>query len=146
LAHKKYAQKGNLSIFEKIGGVDGVIKFNDTLATNLLNEPTLAEPFAVLGKPDHRSATQLLMCLDAQICSITGGPFQYPCKTFTRGAGVYARDMKSSHAGLKITRTQFNTFNAIVKSTALAAGLPQADVDVIGRELQATMGDIVTVG
>lgn len=140
-------QQGNSTnnLFIKYGGLDTVKAVVDSAVTNLLNEPTLSNVFAVVGTPNHRTGAMLKSALDLQFTYLMGGPLVYPSKTLTRGAIVDARSMKASHTGLGITTAQFNTFVNILVSTLLAAGVAQEDVNVLGPGLKSMITDIVEV-
>jgi hypothetical protein len=143
-AHLRF-QNSKTTLFEKYGGLQTIMAVVDLAVTNLLAEPSLAGPFAVVGQPNHRSGTQLKSCLDLQFATLFGGPFVYPSKTFTRGVCVDARNMKESHRGLKITTAQFNTFVSVLAKTLLDAGVSEADVNAVAPGLKAMLTDIVEV-
>lgn len=75
---------------------------------------------------------RLESCVVKQIGSATGGPQVYDC-----------RGMKEAHAGLGISAADFDDFVADLTATLVAAGVPPADIDVIGAALAPMRDDIV---
>lgn len=133
------------NLFIKYGGLQTVQAVVDKAVANLLAEPSLANVFAVVGETGHRTGSALTAALDLQFSYLFGAPFVYPGRTFTRGAIIDARNMKSSHAGLGITTAQFNTFVQILVSTLLQMGVAQSDIDQLAPGLTSMVSDIVTV-
>lgn len=133
------------NLFIKYGGLQTVMTVVDTAVTNLLADASLAPVFAVVGQDGHRSGAQLKSLLDLQFTYLLGGPLLYPGRSITRGVTVDGRTMKASHAGLTITRDQFNTFNSILVNTFLQCGVSQEDVNELTPALNAMASDIITV-
>lgn len=145
-AYSKY-ESGDASdnLFIRYGGLQTIQAVVDQAVTNLLAEESLADVFSVVGQPNHRSGVQLKACLDIQFANMFGFYTPYPSKTFTRGVTIDARSMKASHAGLKITTAQFNTFVGVLAKTLLDAGVTQEDVNTVSPALNGMITDIVTV-
>lgn len=133
------------NLFIKYGGLETIQAVVDSAVTNLLNEPSLAPVFSVVGQPNHRTGAQLKACLDLHFTYLLGGPVIYPSRTFTRGAIVDARTMRDSHKHLTITQDQFNTFVNVLVKTLTDAGVAQADINMLAPGLVDMAKDIVTV-
>jgi hemoglobin len=83
-----------LSLYRRLGGYDVIAAIVDDLFA-LLRADVRFSRFAMGRSIDsHQRARQLLV---DQICSLSGGPCYY-----------IGRDMKTSHAGLRITESEWN--------------------------------------
>lgn len=78
---------------------------------------------------------KLINCLVLQVGNLTGGPEVYP------SAGC--RDMKTSHAGLKISMQDFNDLAGHLVASLTAAGVPAADINTIVDAVAPMASDIV---
>jgi hemoglobin len=85
------------------GGRDAIRLIVDDFVANLAADSRTKARFAALKFPE---VERLKSNLSDQICEATGGP-----------CGYYGRDMKTTHAGMKITETEWNaTVEALVKA------------------------------
>jgi hemoglobin len=83
-----------LSLYQRLGGYDRIAAIIDTLF-GLLRTDSRFSRFGMGRSTDsHRRAQQLIV---EQICSLSGGPCYY-----------IGRDMKTSHAGLRITQSEWD--------------------------------------
>ena len=83
----------NSSLYQRLGGYDVIAAFVDDTYQMLRNDPRFSR-FAARSIDSQQRARQLLV---DQICHLAGGPCFYT-----------GRDMKTSHAGLHITETEWN--------------------------------------
>jgi hemoglobin len=80
------------SLYQRLGGYDVVAAFVDDTYQMLRNDPRFSR-FAARSIDSQQRGRQLLV---DQICHLAGGPCYYT-----------GRDMKTSHAGLHITETEW---------------------------------------
>ncbi|HEY6184304.1 MAG TPA: group 1 truncated hemoglobin [Terriglobales bacterium] len=83
----------NTSLYQRLGGYDIIAAFVDDTYQMLRNDSRFSR-FAARSIDSQQRARQLLV---DQICNLAGGPCFYT-----------GRDMKTSHAGLHITETEWN--------------------------------------
>ena len=85
------------------GGRDAIRLIVDDFVANLAADSRTKARFGALKFPD---AERLKSNLSDQLCEAAGGP-----------CGYYGRDMKTTHAGMKITDTEWNaTVEALAKA------------------------------
>ena len=82
----------NSSIYQRLGGYDVIAAFVDDTYQMLRNDSRFSR-FAARSIDSQQRSRQLLV---DQICHLAGGPCYYT-----------GRDMKTSHAGLHITETEW---------------------------------------
>jgi hemoglobin len=82
----------NPSLYQRLGGYDVIAGFVDDTYRMLRNEPMFSR-FSTRSIDSQQRARQLLI---DQICHLAGGPCLY-----------IGRDMKTSHAGLRITEAEW---------------------------------------
>lgn len=90
----------NSEVFQAFGGKPGLVQIMDDFMLNLVADPRTKPYF------DNEKQTYIKAMLVEQMCELMNGGCTYP-----------GRDMKSSHAGLKINRA---AFNALVENFQLA--------------------------
>jgi hemoglobin len=90
------------TLYDRLGGKDGVDAIVDTLSKNLLADPRVNKPF----KKSKDGLTHFKQAIAEQICQLAGGPCQYGGK-----------DMKEAHKGMGISDAQFD---AVVEDLKLA--------------------------
>lgn len=83
--------KAAKSLFDRLGGKDAITAVVDEFLKNVVADKRINEFFK---KSD---AAKLKGLLVDQVCAATGGPCKYTGK-----------DMKTAHAGMKITEAHFN--------------------------------------
>ena len=93
------------SLFERLGGQDGVKAVVDKFVENVTQDPAVNKSFKNTKGPKLEAFKKNLV---DQVCEVTGGPCKYAGK-----------DMKSAHKGMKITEAQFD---ALVMDLKLALG------------------------
>ncbi len=77
--------------FQAFGGKEGLVKIMDDFMIGLVNDPR-TKPFF-----DNEKQTFIKAMLVEQMCDLLNGGCHYP-----------GRDMKSSHANMKVNRAAFN--------------------------------------
>jgi len=82
----------NSSLYQRLGGYDVIAAFVDDTYQMLRTDPRFSR-FAARSIDSQQRGRQLLV---DQICHLAGGPCYYT-----------GRDMKTSHAGLHITETEW---------------------------------------
>jgi hemoglobin len=82
------------SLYKRIGGYDVIASVVDDLFALMKADPRFARFAAGRSTESRRRAQQLTV---DQICSAAGGPCYY-----------MGRDMRTSHAGLKITQAEWD--------------------------------------
>lgn len=86
-------------------------------------------------KLDAKGVEQLEQYLVELVSATTGGPLKYT-----------GRDMKSSHAGMKITDAEFDALAGVLIATLKKYKVPQAEMDELVGIVASTRKDIVEVG
>ena len=81
------------SLYHRLGGYDAIAGIVDDLFSRLRSDPAFARFAAGRSLDSHHRSRQLLV---DQLCALTGGPCIY-----------IGRDMKTSHAGLGITESEW---------------------------------------
>jgi hemoglobin len=81
------------TLYERLGGYDTIAAIVDNLFARLRDDPQFARFATGRSFDSYRRARQLLV---DQLCSLAGGPCFY-----------IGRDMKTSHAGLGITESEW---------------------------------------
>lgn len=82
----------NPSLYQRLGGYDVIAGFVDDTYRMVRNDPLFSR-FSTRSIDSQQRARQLLI---DQICHLAGGPCLY-----------IGRDMKTSHAGLRISETEW---------------------------------------
>ncbi len=85
-------------------------------------------------KLDAKGVEQLEKYLVELVSATTGGPLKYT-----------GRDMKSSHAGMKITDAEFDALAGLLIATLKKYKVPQAEADELVGIVAGTRKDIVEV-
>lgn len=82
------------SLYKRLGGRDGIALVVDDFVANLQADSRVNGRFKGMAAP---AVFKLKSNLSDQICEATGGPCSY-----------VGRDMKTTHAGMKITDAEWN--------------------------------------
>jgi hemoglobin len=110
------------SLYKRIGGYDAIAAVTDDFVPRLVADPALAKYF-VHSKDSLMKIRQLAIDL---MCSATGGPCVY-----------IGRDMKTAHAGLGITATEWDKavghFSATLDHFKVPARERQELADLVGK-------------
>jgi hemoglobin len=82
------------SLYRRLGGREGIALVVGDFTANMASDPRVNARFKGLKPP---AVEKLKSNLADQICEATGGPCSY-----------VGRDMKTTHAGMKITEAEWN--------------------------------------
>lgn len=119
------------SLYKRLGGRDGIALVVDDFVANLQADSRVNARFKGMAAP---AVFKLRSSLADQICEATGGPCSY-----------VGRDMKTTHAGMKITDAEWtatveNLTKAMTKhnvdakdQTAVIGILAPMKQDIVGR-------------
>ena len=91
-----------LSLYKRLGGYDGIASIVDDLFALLRADVRFVRFGMGRSIDSHQRAQQLIV---EQICSLSGGPCYYT-----------GRDMKTSHAGLGITESEWQANLELTKA------------------------------
>jgi hemoglobin len=91
------------SLYKRLGGREGIATVVDDFVANMVADSRVNARFKALKPPE---VFKLKSNLSDQICDASGGPCSY-----------VGRDMKTTHAGMKITEAEWNaTIENLVKA------------------------------
>ena len=90
------------SLYERLGGYDGIAEFVGLVFPRVVQEPELAHMFRGHGRDSQQRQFQLVVEL---VCQKSGGPCAY-----------IGRPMRPVHDGLGITDKQWATFLKIIEA------------------------------
>ena len=117
------------SLYERLGGYDGITVFANDLLPRLQSDPQLGRFWKNRGDDGIAREKQLLV---DYLCSCAGGPMYYT-----------GRDMKLSHKGMKISEADWSIFLRHAGATMNALKVPKQECDDIGAFVQSLKADIV---
>jgi len=117
------------TLYERLGGYDAICAVANDLLPHLQADPQLARFWQHRGEDGLRREKQLLIDF---LCSSAGGPLYYT-----------GRDMKTSHKGMKISKSDWSAFLGHVAATLESFKVPQAERDEVIAFVQSTKPDIV---
>ncbi len=120
------------TLWDRLGGEPTVKKVVDDVFALAIEDKKVNLLRDGKVKLDAKGVTSLKEKLVAFISEATGGPLKYTGK-----------DMKSAHAGMKITSDEFDALGAIVVDVLKKHKAAQADIDELMKILGATKKDIV---
>ena len=86
-------EQGGKTLYARLGGYDAIAAVTDNFIGRLINDPQLTRFFAGHSDQSKMKIRQLIV---DQICYVTGGPCVYT-----------GRDMKTSHAGMGISESDW---------------------------------------
>ncbi len=123
------------SLYERLGGEKAIVAVVDDFVARTAANP--AVNFTRKGtahefQPTPENMNRLKVHLVEFISKVTGGPQAY-----------HGRDMKSVHAGMKITEAEFNAMAADLVATLDKFNVPKAEKDEFMALAASTKGDIV---
>jgi len=117
------------SLYDRLGGKDAITAVvKDFVEERVAKDTRINAFFANTNIPD------LEVKLVDQICEATGGPCKYTGK-----------DMKTSHAGMKIKESDFNALVEYLIASLDKFKVPEKEKTELLTPLAAMKGDIVTV-
>ena len=125
------------SLYTRLGGEPAIKAVVDDFVGRAASNPKVN--FTRAGTPVEWKATdenvaKLKKHLVQMVCAVSGGPQKYE-----------GRDMKSSHAGMKITNAEFDAIAGDLIATLKKFNVPQAEIDELVGIVATTRSDIVEV-
>jgi len=119
------------SLYSRLGGEEGITTVVGDFVGRVVKDPKINGYFLNAEVDGGKVAR----CLVLQIGSLTGGPQTYPSNG--------CRDMKTVHAGMKISMQDFADTATHLVAALSDAKVAQADIDTIVEAVGGTAGDIV---
>ena len=116
------------SLYMALGEVAGITKLTDDFVNRLKVDSRLAPAFK------DTNAKNLKKMLMQQFCKVSGGPCVY------EGA-----DMKSAHANMDITKTDFNALVEVLQQSMDANGIAFTTQNQLLARLAPMHRDVITV-
>jgi hemoglobin len=117
------------SLYERLGGYDGITAFTNDLLPRLKADPQLGRFWQNRGEDGMAREKQLLIDF---LCSCAGGPMYYT-----------GRDMKLSHKGMKISESDWSIFLNHAGATMKALQVPQKECDEVAAFVLSLKDDII---
>ena len=119
----------NQSLYERLGGYDGITAFVENLMPRLQSDTLLGRFWENRGDDGVRREKQLLI---DYLCANAGGPVYYT-----------GRDMKLLHKGMKISEDDWAAFFGHAGATMEALSVPQQECDDVVAFVSGLKDDIV---
>ncbi|NQZ52574.1 MAG: group 1 truncated hemoglobin [Moritella sp.] len=117
------------SLYERLGGYDGITGFANDLLPRLQNDSQLGRFWKNRGDDGIEREKQLLI---DYLCSNSGGPVYYT-----------GRKMKLVHEGMKINESDWGIFFEHAGATMIALEIPSQECDDIVSFVSSLKNDIV---
>ena len=117
------------SLYERLGGYDGITAFANELLPRLQADSQLGRFWQNRGDDGIAREKQLLI---DYLCASAGGPMYYT-----------GRDMKTSHKGMKISERDWSIFLQHAGATMEALQVPKQECDEIVAFVLSLKADIV---
>jgi hemoglobin len=133
MSHGDMHAAAKSSLYDRLGGTPAIAAVVDDFVNRLLADTVITANKDMLAhfKPEHVAALKFLVT--EQVCQVTGGPCVYSGK-----------DMKSAHAGMKITNREWDAMVADFKATLDHFHVPMAEQNELIGIVATTKPDIVT--
>ena len=131
LKQKQILPMTTQSLYDRLGGYDGIHAFVSDLLPRVMTDAQLERFWAHRGTDRLAKEKQLLI---DYLCANSGGPTHY--------AG---RDMKLSHAGMKISEDDWSLFLGHAGDTMGALQVPEQEVNEVVEFVLSLKDDIVEV-
>jgi hemoglobin len=117
------------TLFERLGGYEGITTFANDLLPRLQADPALGRFWQNRGADGIEREKQLLI---DYLCATSGGPMYYT-----------GRDMYKSHHGMKISESDWQAFFGHAAATMEALRVPQQECDEVVAFVSSLKEDIV---
>ena len=117
------------SLYERLGGYDGITEFADDLLPRLQSDAQLGRYWQNRGDDGIKREKQLLI---DYLSASASGPMYYT-----------GRDMKLSHAGMKISESDWSVFLGHAGDTMAALNVPKQECDDVVAFVLSLKADIV---
>ena len=109
-SHTPAGQGREKSLYDRLGGKPAITAVVDQFVANVANDKRINERFATTDIP------RLKKHLVDQVCTASGGPCTYT-----------GRDMKSTHAGMRISASDFNALVEDLVASLDTFKVPEAE-------------------
>lgn len=119
------------SLYERLGGYDGITAFVNNLLPRLQSDKQLGRFWENRGNDGIAREKQLLI---DYLCNSAGGDIYYT-----------GRDMKLSHEGMKISQEDWNIFIQHAVATMDVLRIPQKECSDIASFVSSIKNDIVEI-
>ncbi len=117
------------TLYERLGGYDAISAVANALLPRLQADAKLARFWQNRGDDGIQREKQLLIDF---LCSSAGGPLLYT-----------GRDMKTSHAGMKISEDDWAAFMGHLHATLDSFQVPEAEYADVVAFVESTKADMV---
>jgi hemoglobin len=117
------------SLYERLGGYDGIAAFTNDLLPRLQADPQLGRFWQHRGDDGIAREHQLLI---NYLCASADGPMYYT-----------GRDMKTIHTGMKISESDWSIFLQHAGATMNTLQVPQQECDEVVAFVLSLKEDIV---
>ena len=118
-----------ITLYERLGGYDGITVFVEDLLPRLQSDTQLGRFWQNRGDDGIKREKQLLI---DYISSNAGGSIYYT-----------GRDMRLSHVGMKISESDWSIFLAHAGDTLTALSVPKQECDDVVAFVLSLKGDLV---
>ena len=123
------AQQPQPTLYKRLGGYDALAAVTDDFLGRLATDPAFARFFAGHSSDSIKRIRQLIV---DQLCAVTGGPCVYT-----------GRDMKTAHAGMGISESDWNTSVKLLTATLDKFAVPAKEKDEVLTTVATLKKDIV---
>jgi len=120
---------GKKSLYQRLGGYDGIVAMSDDLLPRLRSDPQLGRFWAHRGEDGIKREKQLLI---DYLCENSGGPMYYK-----------GRNMALTHRGMRISESDWNLFLGHAGATLAKLRVPEAEQREIVAFVTSLKSDIV---
>ena len=117
------------TLYKRLGGYDAIAAVTDDFLSKLAGDPQLGRFF---GGHSSDSVKRIRQNIVDQLCAATGGPCVY-----------MGRDMKTAHAGLKISEKDWDTSVKYLVATLDKFNVPAKEKDEVLGAVSGLKKDIV---
>ncbi len=117
------------TLYTRLGGYDAIAAVADDLLPRLMSDPQLGRFWTHRAADSVRREKQLLIDF---LCASAGGPLYY-----------VGRDMKTSHRGMGITESDWQTFSRHLEATLDTFKVPAKERAEVLAFVESTKRDIV---
>lgn len=117
------------SLYERLGGYDAICAATDDVLGRLMHDPQLRDYWKGASDDNKRRARQLLV---DYLVEAAGGPAFY-----------IGRDMKTSHAGMHISASDWEVFLRHATASLEHFNVPGRETEEVLGFFQSLRGDIV---
>ncbi len=117
------------TLYERLGGYDGIVAFASDLLPRLQNDAQLGRFWQNRGDDGLAREKQLLIDF---LCSIAAGPMVYT-----------GRDMKTTHQGMGISEEDWTIFLGHAGAAMEALQIPKQECDEVVAFVLSLKGDMV---